>query len=224
MVPSTSPCSSPAPAVSCPSGLAGSGRSAERGPSGLSQLPSRCRTWRPHPQLQPQRDEGVKATCAPYTPQSGVTLALRHHLDPINTCKRHGASHGKVPGAPGRQSWATAPGAKPDPSITLQADVSAGCAQPPWGSGQECSPRHQQGAGLVQGCCRFAWLEAAGCWGMAETPGNSRTTWDRAGRAPPAAGQMYRWTDTGLSALEASSHGRQQESHYPRHLREPGTG
>lgn len=134
LAPSASPCSSPTLAASCRSGLAGSGRSGERGPGGLSQLPSRCRGQRPRPQLQPQRDEGVKATCAPYTPQSGVTLAPQHHLVPINTCKQHGASHGKVPGALGRQSRRELRGpSRTHPSLSKQTsaqDVRSPCGEP----------------------------------------------------------------------------------------------
>lgn len=121
-------------------GPRGSGRSGGPGPSSLPQLPPRCRTQRPRPQLQAQRDEGVKATCAPYTPQSGVTLAPRHHLVPINTWKGHGAAHGKAPGAPGRQSRQEPPGPR-----RTHPSLRAGCAQPARGSQQEFFPRHQQG-------------------------------------------------------------------------------
>lgn len=89
----------------------------------------------------------------PHTPQSGVTLTPRHHLVPINTCKAAPSLHGKAPGAPRRQSRRQPPGPQRDPSITLRAHVSAGCARPPWGTGQEL-PHPHRGHGWDRGASR----------------------------------------------------------------------
>ena len=57
------------------------------------------------------------------------------------------------------------------------------CAAPA-GNRAGVSPSASARADPVPACCRCTWLEAVCCWGMAETPGTSRTIWDRPGRAP----------------------------------------
>lgn len=136
---------------------------APRGPSGLSRLPPRCRTQRPRPQLQPQRDKGVRVSCVPHTPQSGVTLAPQHHLVPINTRKQHGAPRGPA-------ELEGAPRPRRTPATPEQGQHRTNAAPR--------DPGRNVPLGISPGHCHRAWLAAASCWGTAETPRASPTTQD----------------------------------------------
>lgn len=137
---------------------------------------------------------GVNVTCAPHTPQSGVTLTPRHHLVPINTCRLHGASterrqeprEGRAGGSPPGHS-----GPIHHSPSTRQRRMCAA----PRGTGQEL-PHPHRGHGRDQ----------AGRAPASGLPWGTARCW---------CGH----TDTGTAALGASKHGELQERCSPGVLR-----
>lgn len=95
----------------------------------------------------------MNVTCAPPHPavrghpHPAAPSGPHKHLQSCTEPPRKGAR------SPEKAEPGGAPRATADPSITLRAHVSAGCAQPPWGTSQEL-PHPHRGHGRDRGASR----------------------------------------------------------------------